>query len=203
MIKTVLFDFGGVLFTSGTEKAIELISKETKVNFERANELFGQKNQKEGWKLRRGLITSEKFWDAVRKENPDTKKIKKLWFESYTLNESALELVKKLRKYHRVIAFSGNLRERVEYLDKKYNMMKEFDNHFFSYEVGYNKIDIEFYKKAIENLKIIPEETLFIEDQSDHLDIASKLGIRGILFSNVKALEERLHELKISFDANK
>jgi FMN phosphatase YigB (HAD superfamily) len=62
------------------------------------------------------------------------------------LDHEVETLLRDLRKNYRVIAFSGNVRSRVEFLDKRYGFRKLFDAEVWSYDSHYNKPSVEFLK---------------------------------------------------------
>jgi HAD superfamily hydrolase (TIGR01509 family) len=49
-------------------------------------------------------------------------------------------------------------------------------------EVNLTKTDPNFYIKALEAINLKPNETLFIDDIQNYLDVASKLGIKTKLY---------------------
>lgn len=49
-------------------------------------------------------------------------------------------------------------------------------------ETGIDKTNPEIYKIALDRLNIKPEETIFIDNQKDYLNIASSLDIKTILY---------------------
>jgi len=107
------------------------------------------------------------------------------------------ELVSELRKNYKVIAFSGNIRERVEYLNEKYNLYEDFDDFVLSFNVGYSKENIGFYKILLEKIKYKPEECIFVDDWRENLDIAKGLGMKTILFYTPEQLKFDLRKLDV------
>lgn len=73
-------------------------------------------------------------------------KLQELWHSSYEPVKGMKELIANLRKNYTVIVFSGSIKERVEYLNNKYSLYNDFDDFVLSYDVGYSKRDVGFYK---------------------------------------------------------
>jgi len=146
MIKTIIIDLGGVYFENGTKIALSEIYKLVKVPTEKVDEIFCGYPKKEGWLYRRGKITKKKFWNAaIKKLKIDKKlvpKLQEIWNSSYKPMKGIKEVVAKLRENYKVIAFSGNIKERVEYLNKKYGLYKDFDDFVLSFRVGFTKREI-------------------------------------------------------------
>ena len=132
MIKTIVIDLGGVYFTPGTKIAVKKIRKITNASKQKIDEIFEGYPKKEGWLYRRGKITKKAFWNAaIKKLKIDRRlvpKIQEIWHSSYKPIKGMRELVQRLRKRYRVIAFSGSIRERVNYLNKRYGLKQDFDD---------------------------------------------------------------------------
>ena len=116
----------------------------------KVNEIFEGYPHKEGFLYRKGKLTKKEFWDAaVKKLKIDRKmvpKLQEIWHSSYKLTKGMKELVYELRKNYRVVVFSGNIKERIDYLNKKYNLKEDFDDFVFSFDVGFNKGKKNFIK---------------------------------------------------------
>jgi len=201
MIKCIIFDLGGVYFTDGTSIALQKIKKILKINDLIVDELFRESPKKEGYLLRLGKLTSKEFWHIVAKKlkitDENTSKIKEIWHSSYKPNVGMKGLVQRLRKKYKVIVFSTNIKERVDYLERKYNLSKDFDNFIFSFEYGMTKKNPKFFKKLLEKINACPEECLFIDDKEKFLKIAKNLGMKIILFKNIDDLIKELKSLDI------
>ena len=126
MIKTIIFDYGGVVFEAGTTSRIIKFSHVFNAPRKVVYKLMSTKPRKEGAAFRAGKMTAREFWKIARKKMNMSQKqadhMKKLWFEAYTPRKGMLDLLKKLKKNYRLVVFSGNTRERVRYLNKKYKV---------------------------------------------------------------------------------
>ena len=198
MIKTIVFDLGGVFFTSGTQIALKKTYKFVDVSKKKVNEVFrGSKRKLHG----KGKITREEFWKEAQKKLKINKnqalRLEEIWHSSYKPNKGMEGIVKKLRKNYRVIVFSGNIRERVEYLDKKYGLYDRFDELLLSCEEGTNKREIKFYKILLKRIRCKPKECVCIDDSERVLALEKSLGMKTILFKNAKQLKSDLKKLGI------
>ena len=198
MIKTIVFDLGGVFFTSGTQIALKKTYKFVDVSRKKVNEVFrGPKRKLHG----KGKITKEEFWKEAQKKLKISKsqvlKLEEIWHSSYKPNKGMEGIVKKLRKNYRVIVFSGNIKERVEYLDKKYGLYDRFDELLLSYEEGTNKREIKFYKILLKRIMCKPKECVCIDDSERVLALEKSLGMKTILFKDAKQLKSDLKKLGV------
>ncbi len=201
-IKTIIFDLGGVYFTLGSFLAIEKIKEIYDIKDEKLlREIFSDKPHSEGNLLRRGLMTIDEFeeklflkLDINRKERKHTRYI---WFGSYCIHYGIEHLLHILKKKYRLVIFSGNVRERIEYLDKKCGFLKYFDDIVFSFDYNMNKNDIEFYKELIKHLECEPSEAILIDDEKKNIKIARSLGFNGIHYYYTEKLIEDLKKYGI------
>lgn len=200
-IKTLVFDLGGVYFTRGSYLAIEKIIDIYSIKEDHlVREFFKDSYKKEGHKIRLGLINMDEFEQAfVSSFNLDIDNIhhiRNIWFGAYVPHYKMEDLVLQLKNY-RLILFSGNIKERIEFLDNRYDFLKYFDAHLFSYEYQKNKNDIEFYKELLNHLNCEPSEALMIDDESKNVKIAESLGLNAILYYYTEQLVEELKKYNI------
>ncbi|MDD5032424.1 MAG: HAD-IA family hydrolase, partial [Patescibacteria group bacterium] len=120
-----------------------------------------------------------------------------LWHSSYTPMEGMKELARQLREKYKVIVFSGNVKERVKFLDKKYGLMSDFDDYIFSFKTGYNKREREFYNILLNKIHCQPEECVFIDNDQHSLDFAGRHGFKTILFQDARQLKRELSKLGV------
>lgn len=57
---------------------------------------------------------------------------------------------------------------------------------------GLSKMDAEFYRRAIDKIKLKPSEILFVDDIESYLKVASLLGIKTILYDPKMNLDKQL-----------
>ncbi|VVB75391.1 Haloacid dehalogenase-like hydrolase [Candidatus Tiddalikarchaeum anstoanum] len=205
MIKVIITDLGGVYFKKGTNIFLEKIEKKLKVKKDVLNDLF-KSSGTNGNLYRKGRISKEEFWSKVLEKTGLTKDkipmLEKLWFSSYTLNNGMKSLMAKLRKNYRVIVFSGNIKERMAYLDKKYNLKEQFDDFILSFDYGYNKNEPELYKILAKKAGAKPDECVVIDDKQEVLNMAAKIGFNTILFEDAKKLKKSLEKIGVKINNN-
>ncbi|MFW9949691.1 MAG: HAD-IA family hydrolase [Candidatus Thorarchaeota archaeon] len=202
-IKTLVFDLGGVYFTSGTYLAIEKIKEIYDIEDETLlRNTFRDLPNTEGNLLRRGLITIEEFEEKVffkfniQKKEKDH--IRYIWFGSYCLHYGIEKIIKELKKRFRLVIFSGNIRERVDFLNKKCAFLQHFDDTVFSYDYHTNKDDITFYRELIKHIGCKPSESILIDDEKKNIQMARTLGFNGIHFYYTEKLIKDLKKFNIN-----
>jgi len=198
-IKTIAFDLGGVFFSEGKKVASEVLYQKYGYDKKIILDLL---NSPKSQYLRKGLITDEEFWLWAANKLPqgyNTKIIKKEWYEGYILDENIFNLLKKLKNKYKIIAFSGNIKSKVEYLDKKYHFRRYFDDEIYSYDYCFNKKEKKSFEILMKKSGNKPEEILLIDDGEKHINLAKKLGINAVIYQTgkIKKLEEALRRLGV------
>ena len=193
MIKVIVFDLGGVCFTDGTEVLLQKVYKRVSVPKEIVDGLFRGRANTEGWLYRKGKMTPDEFWDAVAKKlavgMKDAVEIRKLWLSSYKPIPGMKNIVAKLRKNYKVVVFSGTMKERMDYLEEKYEVRNDFDDFVLSFETGFHKNEKEAYEILLERIGCRPDECVLIDDKEIALDFARQFGMKTVLFRNPEQLK--------------
>jgi FMN phosphatase YigB (HAD superfamily) len=81
------------------------------------------------------------------------------------------------------------------YLDSAGIAMRDvFTKIYYSFEIGWHKPDLEAWEFVIEDSGIIPEETLFLDDNIHNIKASQELGFRAI------HIHERTGLTELGFD---
>ena len=75
------------------------------------------------------------------------------------------------------------------------NLEPYFEKVYYSCRMGMRKPDQIIFDHVLNENKLIPEETLFIDDTQQHVDGALKSGIHGRLLNKNKEVKSLLVEL--------
>ncbi len=198
MVKTILFDFGGVIYQHPKEVIPEVISK-----------IYGQPLEdtiREYAKYKNdyfaGKITTETVINSLSssfKSNKSIDEVKTLWLKYYgelaQANNRVVDLIKKLREHNKVYLFT-NTTEMSDLYNRKTGIYELFDGLFKSFEMKLVKPDLVCYEKVISVLGVESEEIIFIDDDEKNLKPAQELGMKTIYFN---VLENTPEELEKSF----
>ena len=87
-----------------------------------------------------------------------------------------------------------------------FDYIRTRDAHFFdqvdgmvvSGHVKLIKPDPEIYKLLLNRYNLVPQETLFIDDNQDNITAAKALGIHGILFTDIADCKQQFKQLTTS-----
>jgi len=198
MIKTIIFDLGGVYFTSGSGRAAEKIGKKYSVPVKKILDIL---KGSLGTDYRTDRISACVFWKKAKKRlgiKEDNRVLSEIWFDCFTPIKGTVEIVGKLKKKgYRVLFLSDNVRERVDYLESGYSFIKKFDGGVFSHIAKVRKPTLKIYRLVLEKASGPAENCVFIDDNPALLKPAQKLGMKTIKFENPGQLKAELKKIKV------
>lgn len=202
MIRVISVDLGGVLFSEGKKVALVKLEKEKGYDKDLILSLLqGRKSQKAtDW--RRGLILDKDFWQYIKENLPadyDVDLIKQEWWDGYILDQALYDFLTDLKKNYKIIAFSGNVKDRINYLENKYHFGKLFDEEVYSFDCNFSKGDKEFYGVLIRKADCRPEEIIHIDDHNSVKELGESLGINVVLYERggIEKLKNELLKFNI------
>jgi putative hydrolase of the HAD superfamily len=169
MIKTVIFDLGGVLVRTDNKEPRTKLAEKFDMSYEDLSALvYGCESAE---MATRGEITAEEHKETVLRE---------------------LEFIKSLRGEYRTVLLSNAWDDLRDMLINLWEIDGIFDQIFISAELKIYKPDPEIFQKVIESLDQDPAELLFIDDFTKNIEAAREAGINAIQFIN---REQALAEL--------
>ncbi len=185
MIKVLVFDFSGVLYSSRFEKFMKSILRLVPgLSGNEVIETFYNKHQD----YYSGLIDKNTLWNDAfyLLDIPRTKfaKINKIIFEKglFTENKYLPEVIKKLSKNYKIAVLSNSAKEmEMVFSTSKYH--KYFTGFFWSHNERVRKPDERFYKLVEKKYKVKPPEILFFDDKLRNTSAAEKIGWKAIKFT--------------------
>ncbi len=195
MIKTIIFDVGGVYMKGSF---VDFVNKSRKIlgineNFHTDKQVTFDK------KFNEGKVSAEtcfKKYFGVPISDAQMKKIIKIWTTTWKPTQQMKNLVVKLKKnYQLAILSNSDLLNSPNYYQKGW--YQYFDPVILSHELGVLKPNPKIYKTLLGKITSKASECLFIDDQIDCLKSAQKLGINTILFKSLSQLKSDLKKFNI------
>jgi len=201
MIENIIFDLGNVILNIDTRLSEKEFAKHGLSDFGNLYTLAAQAEIFD--KLEIGAISPLEFYSEFRKiaktDLPD-EIIRSCWnalILDYPI--SRIELLKSLKSKYRTFLLSNTNKIHYEFYEDI--LRNEFgvdgleallEKAYFSHEIGLKKPDSQIFEFVLLNSKLVPEETLFIDDNKDNILAADKLG-----FQTIWLKENNLEELEI------
>lgn len=203
-IKTIIFDLGGVYFTDGTKRAIEIISKRWNLDQSLVTDVF---KGKIGTAYRESKISHEEFWEQAKVAlgiDASMDELSKIWLDGYVPIEGTVEIIKELRENgYEILYLSDNVQERIDYIESKYHFLQYFKSGVFSHIVGVRKPNPKIYQYALDEASNPAENCVYIDDKPNLLEEAQKLGMATIAFIDAEETRRKLIELGVNLTENK
>lgn len=198
MIKTIIFDIGGVLLTDTWSDELRY----TYAKFLRISERELGKVFEPWWlKLRVGKISENQYWQGMLAAlglEADLSEMRKIMRGSFKINDNVLKLAEKLRGAgYQLLALTNHGKEWLNFEKKKFGLDKLFDGFVTSFGVGKAKPNIAIYRWAIKEYNLVPAETIYIDDSQKNTQAAARLGFQTILFESTLQLEKDLRKLGV------
>ena len=204
MIKSIVFDLGGVIFTS------DGVSYEGREKFAEDFSLDKESLHKFWFERKEKMITGRLSEDDYLKELISANKLeipleefKKNLRSRNILDKKMIEVLRLLKKKYKLFALTNDVKEWIDYRIKEFNLEKYFELIVSSSDVGYGKPDIRIYRELIKIINISPKDILFVDNREENLKPAEGLGMKTYHFRDssefIKWLEEEnILEFKLS-----
>ena len=191
-IKTIIFDFGGVIMNLDHPNAVRMFKK---AGLENAEELLNPYHQQgifqefERGDIDRGTFY-EKYRQLVGKEVPE-EDIDAGWLGFVAgVEPYKLDMLDELRKKYAVFLLSNTNPVVMDWayspdFAKNGKVLSDyFDRLYISYELGCMKPDKAIFEHIIKDAGIDPAETLFVDDGESNCLAAAKLGFKTFVPKN-------------------
>lgn len=200
MIKDIVFDFGGVLTTIDTERALQRFRD---LGVEEPEQYINSYCQKGPFfELENGDIDTEEFCrrlGQICNREITFEQAKEAWLGFLVeIHTTLLEHLQTLRGSYRLSVLSNtNPFIQSWALTKDFtpvgkSLADYFDMLFFSYRMHCSKPSREIYCKMLANGGMRAEETLFVDDSTKNIEAAREVGIRTLLVENGEDWREKL-----------
>ena len=200
MIKDIVFDFGGVLTTIDTERALQRFRD---LGVEEPEQYINSYCQKGPFfELENGDIDAEEFCrrlGQICNREITFEQAKEAWLGFLVeIHTTLLEHLQTLRGSYRLSVLSNtNPFIQSWALTKDFtpvgkSLADYFDTLFFSYRMHCSKPSREIYCKMLADGGMRAEETLFVDDSTKNIEAAREVGIRTLLVENGEDWREKL-----------
>jgi epoxide hydrolase-like predicted phosphatase len=198
-ISTIIFDLGGVILDLNVNRSVKAFAEFTNLSNKEIYSRF-----QEGWWARdfeKGDISPEKFRNEIRRSlnsNLTDKQVDDSWNAMLAgVPIDRLKLVNDLRpKYNTLVLSNTNAIHLKEFNNlvssttRGGKIRDYFDRVYYSHELGMRKPDKEIFAHIIDENKLTPEETLFIDDMDFNISGAESVGLKTLHLTDQNYLSE-------------
>jgi putative hydrolase of the HAD superfamily len=198
-IKTIIFDFGGVILDIDPQITIKEFQKMgfKDVAKTKSKEFIEDIIRK----FERGIYTPEVFRKKLRaflELDVSDQKLDDAWNALiYDIPAERIEVLEQVKKNYQMLLLSNSneihydLYVRDLQLRFGYREFDElFDKSYFSFDMHLSKPDPEVYEFIINQHDLKPSQTLFIDDNEENIAAASKLGLKTYLLAKPERVRD-------------
>lgn len=204
MIKAIIFDFGRVITAQKPLSLFRSYEIELGLDPDTINSIMFDSQAWQDALL--GRKTIEEFWHLIGPElglntADEVNRFRRRYHADEAINEAVLDLIRKLRGRYKLAILSNAPPDLTRWL-ADWEMRDLFEVVFCSGDEGMIKPDPAAFKLTLERLGVEPGGAVFIDDTPEHVEVARKLGIQGIIFTTAAALKDDLTKF-LGFDVNR
>jgi HAD superfamily hydrolase (TIGR01509 family) len=196
MIKTVIFDLGGVIVPLDFRRGYGAIQALCRYPAEEIPRLLGSTDLVKRFEA--GKVEPEEFFHGICEIlglDVTYTQFREVWssiFPPCTLiPESLLE---DLRQRYRLLLLSNTNAIHFPMIRENYPLLRHFDAFVLSYKVGFMKPAPEIYREAVSQAGCGAEECFFTDDVPAYVDAARQQGIDAVQFVSLEQLLKDLRE---------
>lgn len=188
MIRNILFDLGGILLNLDIDKDTEALLSVGLPDFEGC--LNRPEIEEPIMAYLNGLVETDAFIETIRPFcRPDVTREEILWSMDAVLGDlplSRIEMVKELKRHYQVFLLSNINESAWNYTLRAFEHLGIkpedcFDRIFLSYEMKMAKPDPEIFRTVFHETGVVPEETLYLDDNADNINTGLSLGLQAHL----------------------
>jgi putative hydrolase of the HAD superfamily len=193
VITTALFDFGGVIAEEGFQEGLQAIGKKNGLD---PKEFFTTVDAlifETGYLT--GAADEASFWNAVRSRTGitgDDESLRQEILKRFVIRPDVLSCADVLRARGKTIAMLSDQTNWLVEINEKTSLFRHFDRVFNSYEIHKSKRDASVFVDVCSALGSLRTETLFIDDNINHIGRARSQGLQTIHFITRDDFERQL-----------
>ena len=194
-IEAIIFDLGGVVFGISLTPIIKSWAKSAGVHPQKIAENFGADSHYERFET--SEITPEEYRAhvcSVLEVDLSPEDFDRGWNSIYLDVLPGMEsLIKELREHVRLVVLTNTNQIHAPVWRERYSeVLALFEKIFASHEIEARKPDAEAFQIVLDYLEIVPEKTIFFDDNEKNVRGAEALGIQSFIVSSPDDVVEGL-----------
>ncbi len=202
-IKNLIFDLGGVILDLSVDTTLRSFADLSGIDAGAVKKLFATSKGFEAYE--KGEISDDEFRDFVKtlySISASDEQLDACW-NAMLLNipVKKLELLETLKTKYNVYLLSNTNNIHVHYINNtllpriECNSLDDFFHRsYYSHQMKKRKPDAEIFQQVLEEGNFKPDETLFLDDNSDNIRGAGKLGIKTVHVVNPDMIFDYFNE---------
>jgi len=202
-IKTIVFDFGGVILKTPNLRWARRWQKLFGLqDHPEIVEMLANPNESQLIKdICLGKIPEDEIWEVVSKKWPVkpsfVRRIRRRIFSKRKLNKEMVKFMAEVQKDYQTAILSNAGNRTRQIIEETYNLDRYLNEIIISAEEGVIKPNPRIYQIAMDRLDAVPEQTLLLDDTLENVLAAREFGMHAVQFINTQqALQMMRNTLK-------
>lgn len=195
-IKAILFDFGGVIAEEGFWKGLRAIATGNGIDPDKFFMTVDALIYETGYLI--GNTDEASFWNAVRSKTGiygTDAELRNEILKRFNLRTDMISSVDLLRSKEFIVAMLSDQTNWLDEIDRQTALFNHFDAIFNSYHRHKSKRDSSVFGDVCSALGVQAYETLFVDDNINHIERAQGQGLQTIHFVSNSDYGERISKL--------
>ncbi|MDD5428081.1 MAG: HAD hydrolase-like protein [Candidatus Omnitrophica bacterium] len=195
---TIVFDLGNTVIRFDHNIAAKKISNLFRLEHKKIYDLFFDSEITRAFE--KGELSPSQFYDKASEQlgiKLPYEDFVKIWNDIFWADEGTCSIVKELKDNYKLFLLSNVNRLHFEHIEKKFDIIKEFDELILSFVIGSMKPERPIYDDVIRRAGGDKSGILYIDDREDLISAAKNIGIDSIRFKNSADLREMLRFKKV------
>ena len=196
MISTVAFDFGGVLAEDGFIDGLFKLATKWNCNADWLIKTAVETIYNCGYV--NGHCDEMTFWELLSQNSgirfePNT--VRDIIINGFNLRPDVIRYVQAIRQegYHLVLLSDHT--NWLDELDQREPFFYLFHRIYSSYHVHKNKRDGTIFPYVLTDMGVKAQRVVFIDDNLEYIDLAKKIGLIGVHFTEIEAVKNSVKSL--------
>jgi putative hydrolase of the HAD superfamily len=185
-VKSVVFDFGGVLAEEGFREGLMAIGEKNGLNSDDFYAVASELIYQTGYVT--GMTDESAYWKALREKTGitgDDGELREEILKRFIVRPQMLKYAERVRSSGIVAAILSDQTNWLEEIDQKKPFFHYFDFVFNSFRMKKGKRDPSVFRDISEAMGLRPDEVLFIDDNIGNIKRAAREGLKVIHFSGI------------------
>jgi len=193
--RVIIFDLGNTLVRFDHSISAKKFANLFHLDSEEVRRLFFDSKLTQAFE--RGQISPKEFHARITRHlrvKLPFKDFVSIWNDIFWLDEGSCAIARRLKKDYKLFLLSNISRLHYEYIVKKFDILKIFDEIIVSFAVGAIKPEKLIFEDAVRRAGGDKSAVLYIDDREDLIKEAAAFGIDSIKYQDSGKLEKDLME---------
>lgn len=194
-VKVIIFDLGNTLIRFDHNISAKKLANLFHIDSEKVRSLFFDSEITRDFE--KGLISPKVFYSRViglLNIKIPFKDFVSIWSDIFWEDKESCDIARQLKRRYKLFLLSNINRLHFDYVEKKFDIIKIFDEIILSFAVGAIKPERLIFEDAVRRAGGDKAAVLYIDDREDLIKEANNFGIDSIRYEGAGKLREDLRE---------